>query len=69
MNRFLSVGLLVAGIILLAWGLNAFHSLSSSTVQAVTGAPSDKTIWLITAGIILTIGGAAGCIIPRRLEK
>ena len=62
MNRGIALGLLVAGILLLIWGSQASDSFSSSVSRAFNGAPTDKTIWLIGAGAVLALGGAAGLV-------
>jgi LPXTG-motif cell wall-anchored protein len=56
MNRAISIALLVVGIILLIMGINAAGSFSSEVSEAVTGTPTNRSIWLI-------IGGAAAAII------
>ena len=56
MNRLSSIVLLAAGVILIIWGLNASDSFGSSISRLFTGAPTDRTIWLIVAGVVL--GGA-----------
>jgi len=60
MNRGLALGLLIVGVLLLIWGADASGSFSSGVSRAVNGAPTDKTIWLIGAGIVVTLGGLAG---------
>jgi len=62
MNRGIALGLLVVGILLLIWGSQASDSFSSSVSRAFNGAPTDKTIWLIGAGAVLALGGAAGLV-------
>jgi hypothetical protein len=58
MNRPLSIALLVVGVVLLIWGFNASESVSSEVSEAVTGAPSDRSIWLIAlGGIAALVGG------------
>jgi hypothetical protein len=52
MNKALGIALLVVGVILLVWGLNAEGSFGSEVSKTFTGHPTDKTMWLI-------IGGAA----------
>ena len=52
MNKALGVALLVVGVILLVWGLNAQGSFGSEVSKTFTGHPTDKAMWLI-------IGGAA----------
>jgi hypothetical protein len=62
MSKILSIALLVAGVVLLAYGLNASDSFSSSVSRAVNGAPTDKTIWLIGLGVIGLISGGFGLL-------
>lgn len=58
MNKALSIALLIAGIVLLVFGINAHDSLASSAKEAVTGAPTDKSLWLIVLGLIgIIVGG------------
>lgn len=58
MNRGLSIGLLVVGVILLVWGFNASQSFASEVSDAVTGAPTDRSIWLIVlGGLSAAVGG------------
>lgn len=60
MNRILSIGLLVAGVILLILGVAASESFSSEVSEAVQGAPSDKAIWLLVGGALCGVVGFAG---------
>ena len=57
MNKALSLAILIVGVILLIFGINAHDSLASSAKEAVTGSPTDKSIWLITLGVIGVIVG------------
>lgn len=58
MNKALSVAILIAGIVLLVFGINAQDSLASNAKEAVTGAPTDKSMWLIVLGLIgIIVGG------------
>lgn len=63
MNKITSLALFVAGVILLLFGLNAADSISSAVSETVSGAPSDKSIWLIIGGVILLLSGGAGLFI------
>ncbi|HEY4989702.1 MAG TPA: DUF3185 family protein [Opitutaceae bacterium] len=65
MNKIPSVAFLAAGIILLVYGLNASNSITSSVSQAVTGSPTDKSIWLIVVGVIGILSGAFGLFYRR----
>lgn len=60
MSKIPSFAFLIAGVLLLVFGLNASGSFSSSVTEAVTGAPSDKAIWLIVLGIIGIVTGGVG---------
>ena len=60
MNRGLSVAFLVAGVILLVYGISASHSMHSDVSRFFTGSPTDKAIWLIIGGVILGIVGLVG---------
>jgi hypothetical protein len=62
MKPYLSGGLLIAGIVLLIWGLQSSESFSSEVSRAFTGAPTDRAIWLTVAGIVLTVAGLFGFI-------
>lgn len=53
MSKILSIALLVAGIIILIFGLNASDSISSTFFRLFTGNPTDKAIWLIIGGAVL----------------
>ena len=62
MNKGMSVALLVVGVILLVFGLNAYHSASSDIQRFFTGAPTDKALWLIIGGVITSIAGVFGLV-------
>ena len=62
MNKGLSVALLVVGVILLVFGLNAYHSASSDISRFFTGAPTDKALWLLIGGLAAGIVGLLGLI-------
>jgi len=62
MNRLLSLVLLSLGIVLVIYGLNALDSISSSFSRLFTGAPTDKTFWLLIAGILLVFTGTGGLL-------
>jgi len=60
MNKITSLALLIAGVVLLVFGLNSADSAASSISEVFTGAPTDKSIWLIVLGTIGLLSGAAG---------
>jgi energy-converting hydrogenase Eha subunit C len=65
MSRIPSIAILVVGVILLVYGLNASDSVSSSVSNAVTGSPTNKSIWLIVLGVIGIITGGIGAVFRR----
>lgn len=66
MSKIPYIAILVAGIILLVYGLQASNSVTSSVTQAVNGAPTNKTIWLIVLGVIGILSGGAGLAFGRK---
>jgi hypothetical protein len=62
MNKSVSAALLVAGVILLVFGFNVYHSASSDLSRFFTGAPTDKALWLLIGGFIAGIVGFMGLI-------
>lgn len=66
MNKIFSLALFVSGVVLLIFGLNAADSLSSGFSEAVAGAPTDKSIWLIVLGTMGLLMGGAGLLFGRR---
>ena len=65
MNKPLSVVLLVAGVVLLIFGLNASNSFSSDVSRAITGNPTDKSIWFLVGGGAAAIIGLFGLLSGR----
>ena len=60
MNKPVSLALLVGGIVLIIWGISASDSIGSSCSRIFTGAPTDRTIWLLVGGIVATVVGLFG---------
>jgi hypothetical protein len=60
MNKLISVGLLIAGLVAIIYGINASESVASGFSRLFTGAPTDKTIWLLVGGGVAAIIGTAG---------
>lgn len=58
MNKGIGIALLVIGVILLVYGINASNSAGSSVSRIFTGAPTNKTLWLLLGGIGCAIVGA-----------
>ncbi len=60
MNKIIPLALFLGGILLVAYGINASNSASSSVSRAFTGNPTDKTIWLLVGGGVAALVGLAG---------
>lgn len=65
MNKTIAVALLVVGIVLLVFGFGAADSFSSDVSEAVTGAPSNKSIWLIVPGVLAAVVGGVALVRGR----
>jgi hypothetical protein len=62
MNRPVSLALLIGGIVLIIYGVSASDSIGSGFSRLFTGAPTDKTIWLLLGGILAAGVGLAGTL-------
>jgi hypothetical protein len=60
MNRIASLVLLVGGVVLLGLGWDAYHSLGSGVSRILTGAPTDRALWLLVGGGLATVAGLRG---------
>ena len=60
MNKETSIALLVVGIVLIIYGVNASNSFGSDVSRFFTGSPTDKTVWLLIGGLIAAIVGFFG---------
>ena len=60
MNRIASIALLVIGVALLACGWDAYRSVSSGVSRVFTGMPTDKALFLLVGGGLLTVSGLGG---------
>jgi hypothetical protein len=60
MTKFLSLALLIAGIVLIIYGINASESISSDFSRLFTGSPTDRTVWLLIGGVVAAAVGAGG---------
>ena len=58
MNKGIGIALLVVGVVLIFFGFNASDSVSSDVSRAFTGAPTNKTLWMLLGGSAAAIIGA-----------
>ena len=57
-QRILGLVLLVLGIILLIFGLNASESVTDTVKEGLTGRFTDKTMWYLVGGAVMSVAGA-----------
>jgi len=62
MNKAIFIALLVGGIILIVFGMNARDSLSSDVSRVFTGSPTNKAIFMLVGGVVATLIGLIGIV-------
>ncbi|HSL86382.1 MAG TPA: DUF3185 family protein [Bacteroidales bacterium] len=62
MSKAISLAILAGGILLLIFGIIEYNSTGSEISQFFTGSTTDKTMWLLMGGVILTVLGAGGIL-------
>ena len=62
MNKSISGALLIAAVIMVVLGLDAYHSSASDVSRFFTGAATDKSLWLLIGGLAAGIVGIAGLV-------
>jgi hypothetical protein len=67
MNKSISLAILAGGILLLIFGFNAYDSSSSDISRFFTGAATDKSIWMLVGGAVVTVLGLVG--LSRGMKK
>jgi hypothetical protein len=69
MKTIISLILIGVGVVLLIDGIHAANSLGSGFSRFFTGAPMDKSLWLLIGGVITLAIGAAGLVRRARSNK
>ena len=62
MSKAISLALLAVGILLIVFGVMASTSLSSDISRFFTGSPTDKALWMLLGGVVVSIVGVAGLL-------
>ncbi len=62
MSKAVSLALLAGGIVLIMLGVMASTSLTSDLSRFFTGSPTDKSIWMLVGGVVVSIVGAVGLV-------
>ena len=68
MQRVMGIALLVVGVVLIIFGMQASASVGSRLSELFTGAPSDRTIWLLLVGVVAAIVGV-GLLLTGRAQN
>jgi LPXTG-motif cell wall-anchored protein len=66
MQSVVGIALLVVSVGCIVFGMNASASLGSRLSELFTGTPSDRTIWLLVAGVAAAIIGLGLLLAGRR---
>ena len=66
MQSVIGIALLVMGVVLMIFGMQASASLGSRLSELFTGAPSDRTLWLLLVGVVAAIVGLGLLLTGRR---
>lgn len=64
MNRIVGIAILLVGIVLIVWGVNASESVGSAFSRLFTGAPTDKSIFLLVGGVLIAATGVGALFYP-----
>jgi Protein of unknown function (DUF3185) len=64
MNKMISVAILAGGILVLIFGINAVNSTGSDISRFFTGAPTDHAMWMLVGGVVASVVGLAGLVLP-----
>jgi Protein of unknown function (DUF3185) len=57
MNRAVGFAVMIGGIVLLLFGLQASNSFTSNLSKTFTGSPTNQSIWMIVLAVILIVAG------------
>jgi hypothetical protein len=60
MTKAVSLAFLAGGIMLTIFGVSEMNSFTSDISRMMTGAPTDRSIWMMVGGIVLLVFGLAG---------
>ncbi len=64
-NRVIGLVILVVGIVLLGFGINASQAFTEKVMENVVGRYTEHTMWYIIGGIAMIIGGGALAFMSR----
>lgn len=64
MNKAVSLAILAAGILVAVFGIDAVNSTGSDISRFFTGAPTDRSMWMLVGGVVASVIGLAGLLLP-----
>jgi len=62
MNKAVSLAVLAGGILLLIFGIDAYNSSGSDISRFFTGSATDKSMWMLVGGVVVTVLGLVGLL-------
>ena len=66
MNKMISLALLVGGVVLIIFGIQATDSFSSDVSRFFTGSPTNKAVWMLIGGIVAVGIGLTGTFLRSK---
>jgi len=63
-SKVVSLAILAAGIVFVAFGIDAGNSVGSDISRFFTGAPTDRAMWMLVGGVVASVIGLAGLLLP-----
>ena len=64
MNKTISLAILAGGVVLAAFGIDAANSTGSDISRFFTGSPTDRAMWMLVSGVVASVIGLAGLMLP-----
>lgn len=65
-RRAVGIALLVGGVMLFFFGMNASESMASHMPEAFTGSPTDRSVWMLILGSVAAVAGGLMALVPGR---
>lgn len=63
-RRAIGGALVIGGILLLYFGMNAADSFASDVSEVMTGSPTDRSVWMLVLGAIAVVAGGIMAVMP-----
>ncbi|MGH8127856.1 MAG: DUF3185 family protein [Gammaproteobacteria bacterium] len=69
LKKIIGLAILAAGIVLLVFAYNAYHSTASHVSRVFTGNATDNAMWFLIAGIVCVVVGLGVTLLSPRLLR